>query len=448
MVHLVACYAFLQIANSFDMSSPRLAHPSRAKPQGMPATGADGVARYGNDETRPPTRLSGGLFNQLWALQGLVMDAYESKLPLTLPSWDSHLFPASMGLEKDARFKRPLQLPFAALWRKDVFTNTLRKHGVVAVASNDSWQAANAVASTSTAAMRRYMRYMIRRANGTENAHPLEDVVYRALLPAPHLARRVERLLRRLRLISAGSTFGCLHARVERDMQRWWYHVAKARPPTMRQILDAIGSEARMQRSRAIYVCVGSDLKPRDREVLGNRTSWGAALLRRPTLLAEDAEDEAAARAGSSEHSKEDDGRYVRVGSSQRRASCTQVLTTAPILSSPQVLLHPWERCGACKCSPRRVSSLPHRYSIPGSGVVHASAHHGADPLFPTGSTPSLGAVWCMQVLTTARVLSSPQVLHPWERGGAPKDGRARHGALVRMAARGAARGRWRPSSD
>jgi hypothetical protein len=59
----------------------------------MPATGADGVARYGN-ETRPPTRLSGGLFNQLWALQGLVMDAYESKLPLILPSWDSHLFPA------------------------------------------------------------------------------------------------------------------------------------------------------------------------------------------------------------------------------------------------------------------------------------------------------------------------------------------------------------------
>jgi hypothetical protein len=339
-------------------------------PQGTPATVADGVARYGNDETRPPTRLSGGLFNQLWALQGLVMDAYESKLPLILPSWDSHLFPASMGLEKDARFKRPLQLPFAALWRKDVFTNTLREHGVVAVASNDSWQAANAVASTSTAAMRRYMRYMIRRANGTENAHPLEDVVYRALSPAPHLARRVERLLRRLRLISSGSTFGCLHARVERDMQRWWYHVAKARPPTMRQILDAIGSEARMQRSRAIYVCVGSDLKPRDREVLGNRTSWGAALLRRPTLLAEDAEDEAAARAGSSEHSKEDDGRYVRVGSSQRRASCTQVLTTALILSSPQVLLHPWERCGACKCSPRRVSSLPHRYSIPGSGVV------------------------------------------------------------------------------
>lgn len=63
------------------------------------------------------------------------MDAYENKLPLTLPSWDSHLFPASMGLEKDARFKRPLQLPFAALWRKDVFTNTLREHGVVAVAA-------------------------------------------------------------------------------------------------------------------------------------------------------------------------------------------------------------------------------------------------------------------------------------------------------------------------
>jgi hypothetical protein len=43
------------------------------------------------------------------------------------------------------------------------------------------------------------------------------------------------------------------------------------------------------------------------------------------------------------------------------------------------------------------------------------------------------------EVLTTARVLSSPQVLYPWERGGAPKDRRARHGALVRMAARGAA---------
>jgi hypothetical protein len=42
----------------------------------------------------------------------------------------------------------------------------------------------------------------------------------------------------------------------------------------------------------------------------------------------------------------------------------------------------------ACKCSPRRGSSLPHRceMTIWIRPALHASAHHGAAPPFPTGA--------------------------------------------------------------
>lgn len=239
-----------------------------------------------------PTHLSGGLFNQVWALQGLVFMAYDSKQPLSLPFWHSHLAPSSMGLEKDPRFKQPIPLPFAALWRVDAFVAALRKHGVRTVESTSApekpAQTSAQKAVSSNVAMRRYLKYLKRRANGTEAAHPLEDVVYRALVPAPHLSLHVRRLRQEIEAVARGGSYGCLHARVERDIQRWWYHLAKVRPPTLAQILAALGAEADLNRSTAIYVCVGSDLKPRDQETLKRGgTAWGAALLRRSTLPSE-----------------------------------------------------------------------------------------------------------------------------------------------------------------
>ena len=43
-------------------------------------------------------QLSGGLFNQIWTLLGLVFEAAGRKLPFVLPSFDSHLYPNSMGI--------------------------------------------------------------------------------------------------------------------------------------------------------------------------------------------------------------------------------------------------------------------------------------------------------------------------------------------------------------
>ena len=265
------------------------------------------------------TRLAGGLFNQVWALQGLVMIAVESGAPLVLPLWDSHLWPASMGLERDVRFKQPASLPFAALWRTDIFVAAMTARGLTVLADAPA-DATKPIGST--AAMRRYTRYLEQRARAAEgvtlassssvisNASSsaamitLEDAVYRSLQPAPHLARRIARLRRlveeeaRARRPDAAARYGCLHARVERDMQRWWYHVTKVRPPTLRQILRGLHTQPLITHTGAIYVCVGTDLKPRDREVLGqigaNQTAWGAVLLRRATLMPEAGETDAA----------------------------------------------------------------------------------------------------------------------------------------------------------
>ena len=194
----------------------------------------------------PPTRLSGGLFNQIWALLGLVMQAAETGAPLSLPRWDSHLWPTSMGLERDARFKRPIALPFGALWRVDCFAAALRANGLTVLEepppSRRGPIGSSAIPTSSDAALKRYRRYLDARNSGTVAAHPIEAIVYRALQPAHHLAVRARRLRQAVVDRSGGEEYGCLHARVEKDMKRWWYHVAKVRPPTMSEILDAVGS--------------------------------------------------------------------------------------------------------------------------------------------------------------------------------------------------------------
>ena len=50
--------------------------------------------------------LSGGLFNQIWALQGLVMHAANNNRSMLLPTFDSHLFASSMG-ERDTEATKP-----------------------------------------------------------------------------------------------------------------------------------------------------------------------------------------------------------------------------------------------------------------------------------------------------------------------------------------------------
>ena len=65
-----------------------------------------------------PVRLAGGLFNQVWAVQGLVAYAAEQRLALSLPAFDSHLHPRSMGLA-NAPTNKPHRVKFGELLDED-----------------------------------------------------------------------------------------------------------------------------------------------------------------------------------------------------------------------------------------------------------------------------------------------------------------------------------------
>ena len=99
------------------------------------ARAADPTAVQDHDSSAPARPiidgvvLSGGLFNQIWALQGLVMLAFNQNYSLVLPTFDSHLFASSMG-ERDTEASRPRRHAFDELFDADCFLAALRAHGV------------------------------------------------------------------------------------------------------------------------------------------------------------------------------------------------------------------------------------------------------------------------------------------------------------------------------
>ena len=70
--------------------------------------------------------------------------------------------------------------------------------------------------------------------------------------------------------------FGCVHARVENDMRRWWYHAGKVKPLSLSTVLDLLNTiEPVRTKASTIFVAVGHDIRAADEELLrGGRTPW------------------------------------------------------------------------------------------------------------------------------------------------------------------------------
>lgn len=224
-------------------------------------------------------RLGGGLFNQLYAFQALVMIAAHSNTPLVLPH-----FSLSIVSGTGSR-------AFRELFRADCFAAAMHSHGLVVL--DEATAGTRLVKPPSSKKLfDHYAHYVEARLDpnttrpvftgGPTLAHAdqLDAAVYRAL----HLSARLERTA--LHIMQNRSLdrapYGCLHARIEKDMR----FVAKMRPPSsLSSILELVGQVDALKQAQTVFVAVGSDIRAEDDALLAaQHTAWGARMVRRATL--------------------------------------------------------------------------------------------------------------------------------------------------------------------
>ena len=238
----------------------------------------------------PPTRvigpatLTGGLFNQIYALNALVMHAAHSGSALVLPAF--------------AAFDGASQQLFSELFGADCFAAAMRPHGLVVVSKAPVGVELTKPPS-SKRLFERYSKYVEARARLGPNAtaafpggpnlaaaQVLDAATFRALHLSTRLEGAVQRILseRGLDTANADGGYGCLHARIESDMRKWWPYVARIKPLGLASILELIGHEERLRREKTLFVAVGSDIRAADEALLARqRTAWGARMVRRAT---------------------------------------------------------------------------------------------------------------------------------------------------------------------
>ena len=227
-------------------------------------------------------QLSGGLFNQIWTLLGLVFEAAGRKLPFVLPSFDSHLYPNSMGI-RSTEANMPRSVAFSELFDVDCLVGALHAHGIAAHEQPPAhFSPSAALRVKPTKLLESYKRYLGNRSRDEAAPAPLEDVVYRALRPSARLLAHARAFIRASVALRSPRGYGCVHARIENDMRRWWYHVGKVKPLSLAEILRLLDSIDEVRATPALFVAVGSELRRSDEELLrGGLTPWNGSMIRR-----------------------------------------------------------------------------------------------------------------------------------------------------------------------
>ena len=204
---------------------------------------------------------------------------------LVLPLLTSHLFPNSMGVKVTAQ-NAPQGLKFSALFDYNCFVAALRDRGI------HVYETVPALATlvktrtgrTSNAALELYKRYVDRRSRVPPHPdwpyHPLEDIIYRALRPSPRLLAHARRILDADADLRHGD-FGCVHARVENDMRRWWYHAGKVKPLSLSTVLDLLNTiEPVRTKAHKMFTIIGRDSVLRQQSARA-RTAFRAMIAER-----------------------------------------------------------------------------------------------------------------------------------------------------------------------
>ena len=207
-----------------------------------------------------PDALSGGIANQIFGLVGATLIANLTNTSLVLPSMRTHVTGGSVvsmstifdiGRLVNALMLASIQisiLPVTAAWRP------IRP----------------------TAPLDCYRKYSELSRHNCLSKHTLEDIVFSSLSPTKRVLQVVDDESKRL------GVYGCLHARIERDMRsNWHYTDSRAPPPTLAGMLRGIKQEPELASSTRIFVAVGHVASAEDARLLARPTDWGAQLVRR-----------------------------------------------------------------------------------------------------------------------------------------------------------------------
>ena len=286
------------------------------------------VADAATDEHEPfrgpvldPGELIGGLFNQIFSLIGCCLAAHATGSALLLPNFTSHVFHGAQEpfgeLFDEAHFRRGMRGAGLRVLRTDEHA----RHGAAArtwKANREGWRndtascadsrlkrtcerhrAAGTCASAGAWGCKRtcgrcsvdeaapnswpflvyFMTVREARRRACATAHPIEAAVWRALQPAPPIAREAARFRAEAGLSDG---YGCMHARIERDMQMWASTVGSGPPPTLTHLVEGMAAVPALHTAREVFVAVGKNVPLREDERLltSGRTSWGARFAR------------------------------------------------------------------------------------------------------------------------------------------------------------------------
>ena len=247
-----------------------------------------------------------GITNQIMALVGYCVLANLTNASLVLPHWDTHIAGAAK------------RLAFDELFDIGHFVHTMKsahalRQGIVYI-SSDQERRAPLMDNRTIVVRRSFLGWRIykaiharawqRRLNASTiaadvigangpitSASPslriIELAVYRALRASPRVRKAAELTMAAM---TTPRRYGCIHARVETDMQQWWRRNLAGPPPALARYLGhaapgASGAPSlavfpEVLSSRQVFVSVGVDIVPADAEMLRTATAWGAPIIR------------------------------------------------------------------------------------------------------------------------------------------------------------------------
>ena len=210
-----------------------------------------------------------GLVNAVWTLIGFVFRCKIGNVSLVLPS-----FVAGTPQDNDTS----KLIPFERLFQVDPFVSSLAHHGVTVLDDTPKGAQVWHSSTNHNLGLHAYFKHLKSETPDPLLA-PLEGAVYDGLVPSARLTAAVRAAQRDL---LHGEPFGCIHARIEKDIQRWWRRVARVKPVRLHAILSHVGAEPTLTSVPRIFVAVGRDIHQPDHVTLKHNTSWGAELVRRP----------------------------------------------------------------------------------------------------------------------------------------------------------------------
>ena len=178
-------------------------------------------------------------------------------------------------------------VPFTQLYDAGDFAEALAPLGITvresAVASPDDehcWPKA-------LAGWRVFKQFMEDREmlNGSHPYQAAESAVYKGLQLSALMKHRVAAAAATMGL-SRTAGYGCLHARIERDVLVSWPMVRAGPPPLLMHYLDGMAQWGELRQTKRIFVAVGLAITPQEMDFLDTQsTSWGAQLVRSSSML-------------------------------------------------------------------------------------------------------------------------------------------------------------------